>query len=106
MVEIDGKEHRVPALTFQGALSWTTHSLLLLMKREWERPLADGPEWERATGGRPSQRMLIVILFWTLFEHIMDRLFDAGLASVPDTIPRICCCAMQPLAAGWTVSTS
>ena len=86
MVNIDGKEHRVPSLVFQGALSWTTHSLLTLMKREWDRPLAEVPEWERVTGGRPSQRMLIVVLFWTLFEHHMDRLLDAGLATTREAI--------------------
>jgi hypothetical protein len=85
VVEIDGEKRQIHA-AFQGALSWTTHSLLFLMKREWERPLADAPEWERTTGGRPSQRMLIVVLFWTLFEHLMDRLLDAGLASVSDGI--------------------
>lgn len=82
MVNIDGIDHRVPSLTFQGALSWTTHSLLALMKREWDRPLAEVSKWE----GRPSQRMLIVILFWTLFEHHMDRLLDAGLATIPPAI--------------------
>jgi hypothetical protein len=81
---IDGKDLRVPPLIFQGALSWTTHSLLALMKREWDRPLAEASEWEQ--DGRPSQRMLIVVLFWTLFEHHMDRLLDAGLATTPPAI--------------------
>lgn len=84
MVIIDGKEREVPAFIFQGALSWTTHSLLTLVKREWDRPLAEVSEWERE--GRPSQRMLIVVLFWTLFEHHMDRLLDAGLATTLEAI--------------------
>jgi hypothetical protein len=82
-VDVGGVE--VPALIFQGALTWTTHSLLSLMKREWERPLADDPAWGNGSK-KPSQRLIIVILFWTLFEHLMDRLLEAGLASVPKAI--------------------
>jgi hypothetical protein len=82
-IDVDGVQ--VPALVFQGALTWTTHSLLSLMKREWERPLTNDPAW-RASGKEPSQRMVIVILFWTLFEHLMDRLLEAGLATVPEAI--------------------
>ena len=35
-VTIDGREHKMPANVCEGALSWTGHSLLGLMKREWE----------------------------------------------------------------------
>src|SRR5271156_442484 len=79
------KEYRVPRLVFQGALSWATHSLLALMKREWGRPLL-GMDEGLAPGKQPSQRMLIVVLFWTLFEHHMDRFFDAALATVPSGV--------------------
>lgn len=82
---VDGVEHRVPRLIFQGALSWTTHSLLALMKREWERPLLEMDQG-LAMGKQPSQRMLIVVLFWTLFEHHMDRFFDAALGALPPSI--------------------
>lgn len=78
---IDGKEVLVPSIVMQGALSWTTHSLLALMKREWDRPILEIDQG-LAAGRPPSQRMLIVILFWTLFEHHMDRFFDAALAGV------------------------
>jgi len=55
------------------------------MKREWEWPLL---EMDRglAAGRQPSQRMLIVVLFWTLFEHHMDRFYDAALAGLPASI--------------------
>lgn len=82
---INGEERGFPRIVLQGALSWTTHSLLALMKREWDRPAL---ELDRglAIGPQPSQRMLIVILFWTLFEHHMDRFFDAALGALPPLI--------------------
>jgi RNA polymerase subunit RPABC4/transcription elongation factor Spt4 len=82
---IDGEAYEVPQLIFQGALSWTTHSLLALMKREWERPLLKMDQG-LAAGRPPSQRMLLVVLFWTLFEHHMDRFYDAALAALPRPI--------------------
>ncbi len=82
---IDGKEVQVPQLVFQGALGWTTHSVLALMKREWERPLLEMDQ-NLAPGKSPSQRMLIVVLFWTLFEHHMDRFFDGALGTLPVAI--------------------
>jgi hypothetical protein len=82
---VDGQERRTPQIALQGALSWTTHSLLVLMKREWDRPLLELDQG-LAAGAQPSQRMLIVILFWTLFEHHMDRFFDAALGALPPSI--------------------
>jgi hypothetical protein len=35
---------------------------------------------------RPSQRLAIVILFWTPFEGLMDKFMDAGLADLPDGV--------------------
>jgi hypothetical protein len=85
-VVINGVERIVPHVT-QGAIAWSTYVLLQLMQREWERPLA-----ERVFFGstppekRPSQRLAIVILFWTLFEGLMDKFMDAGLADLPDGV--------------------
>jgi hypothetical protein len=82
---VEGVERRVPRIVLAGALSWTTHSMLALMKREWDRPLLELDQG-LAVGRQPSQRMLIVILFWTLFEHHMDRFFDAALGTLPPSI--------------------
>lgn len=82
-VEIDGRQQKVPAYTHAGALSWTAHSLLGLMKREWERPLLPEEPSMVPLGGRCSQRVLVVILFWTLFEHMMDQFFRTALNRVP-----------------------
>jgi hypothetical protein len=66
MHTIDGVVRETPQFITQGAISWSTNVLLQLMKREWERP---GIELEyfshRPPSKQPSQRMIIVILFWT-----------------------------------------
>lgn len=82
-ITIDGQEHRVPAQIYEGALSWTAHSLLGLMKREWERPLLPEEPSFAPLAKRCSQRVLVVILFWTLFEHLMDQFFQTALSRLP-----------------------
>lgn len=75
--------------TFAGALNWADYVLLQLMHEEWQRPLdaarsfAGIPE-----SARPSPRVLIVILFWTFFESLMQRLFETALKSLPGAISR------------------
>jgi hypothetical protein len=53
------------------------------MKREWERPTL---EIDKSFSAGTSQRLVLVILFWTLFEHHMDRFFDAALSNLPEKI--------------------
>jgi hypothetical protein len=82
-VTANGRELRVRADVREGALSWTAHSLLGLMRREWQRPLSD----ENASGAplakQCSERVLVVILFWTLFEHLMDQFFRTAVSRLP-----------------------
>jgi hypothetical protein len=83
IIVIDGVEHQTAA-TFAGAMSWSTHALLKLMQRERERPAA--PEenfWSGPPEKQPAQKMVIVILFWTLFEHVMDRFFAVATHALP-----------------------
>jgi hypothetical protein len=82
-VKVDGKDHQVPANIYEGALSWTAHSLLGLMRREWERPLLDEERSSAPLAKRCSQRVLVVILFWTLFEHLMDQFFQTAVSRLP-----------------------
>jgi hypothetical protein len=82
-VTIDGREHDVRANTHEGALSWTAHSLLGLMQREWERPLLLKEPSSLPLAKQCSQRVLVVILFWTLFEHLMDQFFQTALNRLP-----------------------
>lgn len=82
-VSVDGVAKRVPQYATEGTISWTTYVLLDLMRREWQRPIAETESSHRLPEKQPSQRMIIVILFWTLFEHLMDRFFAAATCSLP-----------------------
>lgn len=82
-VTVDGQEHKILAYTNEGALSWTAHSLLGLMKREWERPRLPEEPSTAPLAKQCSQRVLIVILFWTLFEHLMEQFFQTALNRLP-----------------------
>jgi hypothetical protein len=35
-----------------------------------------------------SPKLILVILFWTLFEHLMDRFFNTAVASLPEGVGR------------------
>jgi hypothetical protein len=87
-IELEGQIVEVqPA--FAGAINWSDYILLRLMHQEWQRMPAVG---EVFTGipeeRRPSPRLLIVILFWSLFENLMQRFFEAGMRSLPTAISR------------------
>ena len=53
------------------------------MKREWERPLLPEEPSSAPLAKQCSQRVLVVILFWTLFEHLMEQFFQAALNRLP-----------------------
>jgi len=77
-ITVKGVEHLVPVAT-QGAIPWSTFVILRQIRLERERPTisVDGvPQ-------RPSQRLAIVILFWTLFEILMDAFYRAAFADLP-----------------------
>lgn len=62
----DGNEHAVPPVR-QGAIADSTHLLLAMMQREWERPLST-EHWLNERADSPPQRVALVLLFWILFE--------------------------------------
>lgn len=83
----DGEIQITPVYTTQGAFSWTMHVLADLMKREWWRPVSVADSFSyQPPDKRPSQRMVIVVLFWTLFEHLMDRFFAVATSSLPPSV--------------------
>lgn len=75
-----------PSLTLMGAITNHTYVTLNLMQREWERPLLPEDTVSGLSGEDIPQRILVVILFWSLFENLMDRLFEAKLRSLPPKI--------------------
>jgi hypothetical protein len=77
-----GVERKVLRSITPGAFSVTTASLLSLMQREWERPVTP-PEGRKAFVDGTSPKLVLVILFWTLFEHLMDRFFHTAVSRLP-----------------------
>lgn len=67
---------------FAGALHWSAHVLLRQIQLEVERPLGAPSQFI----GGPSQRLVVVILFWSLFESLMDRFYQVALADLPGSL--------------------
>ena len=80
VMEDGGGTYAVPTARF-GAIAYSTHLLLGMIRREWERPLHQDAE---AGWGVSDQRAAIVLLFWTLFEILTERFFDAAMADYPE----------------------
>lgn len=78
---VDGVEYVVPA-AMQGAIPWSTFVILGQIRFECSRPqiVIDGGTY------RPVQRLVIVILFWTLFEILMDGFFRAAFADLSGSL--------------------
>jgi hypothetical protein len=76
---------RMPFIT-PGAFTVTTATLLALMQREWERPNVDSAG--RSFVEEASPKLVLVILFWTLFEHLMDRFFNAAVSQLRPAVGR------------------
>lgn len=80
-IVIDDVELVVPQ-AMQGAIPWSIYILLEQIKIEAVRPIVDLP-------GRPaklSQRFTVVLLFWTLFEILIDAFYRAAFADLPGTL--------------------
>lgn len=78
---------RTVYMAMMGAIDWSEYVLLKMMHVEWQRPaghsnaLSGLPE-ER----RPSARLVVLILFWTLFERLMERLFADAMKELPSRV--------------------
>lgn len=74
---------------YQGADSWSDYVVLKLMHQEWQRPI-DTSEFDSSfpQDKRPSPRVIIVILYWSLFEGLMDRLFEMAMREFPSSVSR------------------
>lgn len=85
-VLVDGRVHTVYP-TFLGGESWSDYALLRLMHQEWSRPLPTAPVFqEMPHGRRPSPRLALVLLFWSMFESMVTRLLEGSTRNLP---PRV-----------------
>lgn len=77
----DGRELAFPADTYAGAEArYEDYLYLNMMEREWRRPTFDSQPMESAaSGGVPSERSSIVVLYWSYFESRFERLLRAGM---------------------------
>jgi len=82
------EKNQPKTLTFKGAIHENTFITLGLLKREWQRPLITESEVTDLLGREIPQRIAFVLLFWTLFESLMDRLFTRKLESIPPKLAK------------------
>lgn len=85
-IEVDGRIVMVQS-ALMGALNWSDYIMLRLMHQEWQRPLAAQQLFAGIpTENRPSSRLLIVILYWSLFENLVSRLFENAMQHLPESV--------------------
>jgi hypothetical protein len=77
---------KVIQATFAGALDWSPYLMLQLMHREWLRPPLDVTNLPQ--GSRPSPRVLIVLIFWTFFETLMDWFYRTATGTLPEGVQK------------------
>lgn len=87
-MELDGQVIEVqPA--FAGAVSWSDYVLLRLIHQEWLRPAATPDNFAGMPDERrPSSRLLVVILSWSLFESLMGRLLETAMRPLPPSVSK------------------
>lgn len=71
---------------FAGADIWSYYVLLRLMHDEWNRPTIEGELAGLPPSKRPSPHLVIVILFWSFFESLMQRLLEKKASTLPPAI--------------------
>lgn len=76
---IDGKEHIIPAAT-QGAVPWSMYVMLRQIQMDLHRPM---PSAFKAQGS--GTRVMVPLMFWVMFEIMMDAFMRSALANHPDS---------------------
>ncbi len=84
----NGSIHKIPQIQVAGAITYMTFTYLNLIRREWERPLTEEDRKLNLWANEIPQRLSIVLLFWSLFEHLMDKLISDGLKNIPENISK------------------
>lgn len=85
LVEVDGKLVKVQQ-GVPGALDWSPHVMLRLMHRDWRRPLAEDDKLSPSAGRTPSSRLVVVLIFWTFFETLMEFLYETATSDLPPSV--------------------
>ena len=85
--DTDGKEYRVPPVFAGGEGRYEDYVYLMILEREWLRPVTDADRFHSIPEGhRPSARAIIVLVFWTYFETRIERLFRETAQALPKNI--------------------
>jgi hypothetical protein len=77
---------RIPKHIFAGALDWSPFVMLRLMHRDWLRPVGEDDNDALPVGSRPSPRALVVLIFWTYFETLMNWYYETATSELPKSI--------------------
>ncbi len=81
---VDGTEERVLPAHMGGEGRYEDWVYLIMLEREWLRPVTDADRFFNvAEGRRPSVRAIVVLVFWTYFETRIERLFREVLKDLP-----------------------
>jgi hypothetical protein len=77
---------RVPRYTFRGPLDWSPYVMLQMMHREWTRPLHEFADPLLPIERTPSQRAVIVLIFWAYFETLMTTFYERATSHLPPNV--------------------
>lgn len=80
-----GMVEKIPQISLMGAIPYTVYSLLILIQNEWERPKLNTFS-DLEDSRKPSEKLVIVILFWSLFESLMEEFFEDSMKEFPKNI--------------------
>lgn len=82
-IELNGRKKTILPAANAGALNWSQYALLTMMHRDWTRPLS--PVQSPRTN-KISPRALVVLVFWTFFESLMDWFYVSAMAELPSGV--------------------
>lgn len=84
-IERNGKVMMVPPV-FAGALDWSPYAMLRIMHRDWLRPLPAEYASSLPPASEPSSKVLVVLMFWTYFETLMNWYFETAMSELPNAV--------------------
>jgi len=84
---VNGRVITLPPV-FNGVPDWSSYVMLQLMYRDWLRPLGEDPNSPSALPetNRPSSRVVVVLIFWTYFETLMNWFYESATNELPKSV--------------------